>query len=315
MRVLRRDRLFRNYGDLADLPPAPVFLVDPGESFMVETAHSDDKELRSAADMTSPAGPMSWNPCTGPIGVVGVRAGDVIAVQIERLRVVGHSMARTDTERGNPPLLPPDVARTRSDFVPIVDGSACFPGGIRIPTRPMLGCFGVVPARPAPEPWRHGGNLDIPDICAGNTVHLRCQRDEAWFGCGDGHAIQGDGEMNGVSLEVALEAVLRIERSPYQSLGGILIESPTKVMMVGLGERLRDGLVEATHELSRFVAQRRSLGTLEAYQFVSHVADVRLGAMWPLWCDQPTNTPVPVVLHLDKALFSPPTADLDEPGD
>ena len=65
--------------------------------------------------------------------------------------------------------------------------------------------------------------MDIPDICAGSIVHLRCQRDGAFFCCGDGHAVQGDGEVNGYSLEVSLEGTLLIEKSPYKDIRTIMI--------------------------------------------------------------------------------------------
>ena len=77
--------------------------------------------------------------------------------------------------------------------------------------------------------------MDVPDVCAGRVVHVRCQRDGAFFCCGDGHAIQGDGEINTCSLEVSLEGVLRIERSEHQDLRTILIESPEETRIVWLG--------------------------------------------------------------------------------
>lgn len=302
MRTLDRAHLFKNYGDLSTVPSRAPFRVEPGETFRIETVDADHRLLRSEADAGRPVGSMAWNPSTGPVAVEGVRAGEVIAITVEELRTIGHTMIRVDPDRGEPPLLPAGVAEARADFVPIREGVATFPGGVRVPTRPMYGCFGVVPAEPSPEPWHHGGNLDIPDICAGNTVHLRCQRDEAWFCCGDGHAVQGEGEINGVYLEVAIEGVLRIERSPFQGLGGILIESPTTWMMVGVGPTLRDGVVHAVHALSKLVAGSTDLDLMRAFELVSHVADLRTGALWPLWCRDAAETPVPAVLHLPKRL-------------
>jgi len=88
-------------------------------------------------------------------------------------------------------------------------------------------------------------------------IHLRYQRDQAWFCCGDGHAIQGEDEISGISLKVALEGTLKIELSPHQDIKGILIESPTKFTMVGIGAELRDSVVSATYGLSHLFRYER----------------------------------------------------------
>ncbi len=165
----------------------------------------------------------------------------------------------------------------------------------------MYGCFGVVPAGVRPEPFVHGGNMDIPDICAGNTIHLRSERDGGYFACGDGHAIQGDGEINGFSLEVSLLGQLRIEKSSYPSLKTILIETPEKFITVGVKHEAREAVTDAVHAMSELLAKARGIDLLDAYQFVSHVGDIRVGAMWSMWSEW--QIPVPMCLHLDRGYF------------
>ncbi|MBV7335624.1 acetamidase/formamidase family protein [Chloroflexi bacterium TSY] len=305
MQRLAKEHLFKNYPSRDDegnlqpplLPDEPPLHVEQGESFLIETVDTGHMLLMSEDQRDKPTGPMAGNPSTGPVYVEGIRAGDVIAVSIESLEVVGHTIIGT----GQHSLLPSALVKERKDFVKIESGIANFPGGLKIPVRPMYGCFGVVPVDVQPEPYMHGGNMDIPDICAGNTIHLRCERDGGYFACGDGHALQGDGEINGFALEVSLLGQLRIDKSPYQALKTILIETPEKLITVGIKHEARDAVTDAVHAMSELLAQAREIDLLEAYQFVSHIGDVRVGAMWPMWSEW--HIAVPMCLHLDRVYF------------
>jgi len=138
------------------------------------------------------------------------------------------------------------------------------------------------------------------------AVHIRVQRDGAWFCCGDGHAVQGDGEINGYSLEVSLEGRLRIEQSPYQSLKTILIETPGKFITVGIEHEWDEAVRSAVYAMADHLSRYKGLSLLDAYQCVSHVGDMRLGAIWPVWSrhDWAKDIPIPACLHLSKEFFT-----------
>jgi amidase len=298
---LERIHRFRNHGDLSTLPAEPPLRVAQNEAFVIETVNTGDVFMTSEADMDKPGGPMAGNPSTGPVYVEEIKAGDVIAVTIEDMAVVGHCKIQIDEGT----LLPPDVIKKRSNFVRIGQNVAHFPGGLTAPVRPMFGCFSVVPSQRSPEPWHHGGNLDLPDICAGSTVHVRCQRDGAWFCCGDGHALQGDGEINAYSLEVSLEATLRIRKSPYQELKTMLIETAEKFITVGVESDFADSIKNAGIAMAEFFAAQRKVDLLDAYQFTSHVGDIRVGPIW--WAVRQRQwaggIPIPACVHLSKRYF------------
>ncbi len=302
MQRLTREHRFRNHGDLGTLPKVPPLRVGLGEPFIIETVDTGDIYMTSEQEMDKPQGPMAGNPSTGPVWIDGIRASEVIAVTIEELRVVGHCKIGI----GDETLLPPEEVMKRSDFVRIADGYAYFRGGFRAPIRPMFGCFGVVPAQPnSPEPWHHGGNLDLPDICAGSTIHLRAQRDGGWFCCGDGHALQGDGEINCYSLEVSLEGRLRIERSEYQDLRTILIERPDRFITVAVESAFGDSIRMAEQSMAEFLAARSGADLLDAYQVASHVGDIRVGPLWLAVRDGKWSgsLPVPACVQLPKECF------------
>ena len=299
MQKLTSDHLFHNYNPY-DMPEKPPLRVEQGELFMIETVNTSDRRVMSEQDLEKQRGPMAGNPSTGPVYVEGIRAGDVIAVTIEALEVVGHtSIGYEGLEDW---LLPGRVGEKREYFVRIEDGCANFPGGIKVPVVPMFGCFGIVPTSKRYEPFSHGGNLDIPDIRAGNTIHVRCERDGGYFACGDGHAIQGEGEINSYSLEVSLVGRIRIEKSRFNPRS-ILIETPEKLITVGVADTIRGSVVSAVYSMADLLANLRGVDLSEAYQLVSHVGDIRVGAVWPLWHSEHL-IPVPFCLHLDRKYFN-----------
>lgn len=302
MKRLTRDHLFKNYGNLETLPDSPPLTVAPGEPFQVETVDTGHVWVMTEADMTKPPGPMAGNPCTGPVRIEGIRAGEVIAVTIKEIHVVGHCVIGVDEET----YLLGSVQGEQHHFVRISKGFAHLPGGFACPIKPMFGCFGVVPSRPSPEPWHHGGNLDLPDICAGSTVHIRCQRDGAYFCCGDGHALQGDGEINGYSLEVSLEAVLQIDRSPYSDIETMIVETSDRFITVGVEDSFATSIRSAERSMTQFLSKSRKIDVVQAYLLASHVGDVRVGPLWQAVQEDQWSAgiPVPACVQLSKHYFA-----------
>ena len=300
MQRLTQEHLFHNYNFEKTLPEQPPLTVSQGESFLVETVDTSHRNVMTEADRKKPAGPMVGNPSTGPVFIEGIKAGDVIAISIENLQVVSNCFLSIDEDES---LLPAEYTNVREDFISISDHTAHFPGGIQVPIRPMYGCFGVVAASRRSEPGEHGGNMDIPQICSGNTVHIRCERDGGYFCCGDGHAVQGEGEINGYSLEVSLLGQVRIEKSPYQELESILIETPDEFITVGVKPEIKEAITRAVLSMSHLLACAKGIELTEAYQVASHVGDVRLGAMWPIWDKTYGHLPIPVCLHLSREHF------------
>lgn len=106
----------------------------------------------------------------------------------------------------------------------------------------------------------------------------------------------------GYSLEVSLLGQIRIEKSPYQYLQTILIETPHEFISVGIKHEVEQGLRDAVLSMTEMLAQQRSISILDAYQVVSHVGNVRLGPMWPFWRNK-RHIPVPVCVRLNKEYF------------
>ena len=122
---------------------------------------------------------------------------------------------------------------------------------LAVPVRPMLGCVGVAPGfGGAPirtgDSGRIGGNMDFAEIREGATLFLPVSQPGALLYVGDGHALQGDGELNGNALETSLEVEFAVDVQREKSLSGPRVENDEFLMAMGLGGSLDEAFREAT---------------------------------------------------------------------
>ncbi len=161
-------------------------------------------------------------------------------------------------------------------------GVAVLPSGLEVPLRPFFGQLAVAPPKAfgrqnSKEPREFGGNLDCKELTAGSTIYLPVWNDGALFSTGDGHAAQGDGEVNGTAIETALAGTF--EFHVRKDLGWKLprAETPTHLITFGLERRPRrcrqagivgdDRLVRAT---------RTGISKDEAYSLSSFAVDLHV---------------------------------------
>ena len=216
VRQVRTDRYSFVFGPYAE----PIATVRSGELLDVFTDDAFGSRVQSEDDL--PTQVLEWpyvNPQTGPIYVEGAEKGDTLAVEIVEIEPTRAFVASahipyfgglTGTDRTallNEPL-PEQVF-----IYPLRDGQIELPRGIRIPYEPFLGTIATSPeieaiATLVPGPF--GGNMDVPDVCPGNTVRLPVSVEGAYFYTGDAHAAQGDGELCGVACEVTARVRLRL---------------------------------------------------------------------------------------------------------
>ncbi len=133
-----------------------------------------------------------------------------------------------------------------------------------VPIRPMLGCVAVAPGfgsapPPAGDSGRFGGNMDFNEIVEGATVYLPVAQPGALLYVGDGHAVQGDGELNGNALETSMDVEFTVDVISSKSLMTPRVESATHIMTVGLGGTLEEALRAATSSLGQWLEQDYNL--------------------------------------------------------
>jgi acetamidase/formamidase len=128
-------------------------------------------------------------------------------------------------------------------------------------------------------PGNFGGNMDVSDVREGATVFLPIFHDGAYFYFGDGHALQGDGEVCGSGLETTMEVTFQFELIKGKKLAWPRIENDDFIMTVGSVRPLSDALRIAAVEMVEWLVADYKFEKWDAYQTVSQLAQMRVGNM------------------------------------
>jgi acetamidase/formamidase len=218
---------------------------------------------------------------TGPVGIRGARAGDVLEVRIIDVSVRqdwGYTVVR--------PLagaLPHDV-QAFEQVITRLDrntNAGRLPWGLEIPLRPFFGVMGVAPPRnwgaiSSIQPRAHGGNIDNKELVPGSTLYLPVFNDGAGFSVGDGHAVQGDGEVCTTAIETALTGTFEIHVRRDLELDYPAAETPTHLITMGMDPDLDTATRDALRRMVPRVMHETGLSWNRAFMLMSLAADVRV---------------------------------------
>jgi len=290
---------------------APVLVLWPGDSVRTKTIDSggvDEKGVTRA---------LFGNPQVGPFFVAGAAPGDTLVVHIRRLtlnrdyadsldtvvgRALGASLSAQARDLGKPVRWTLDRARglARPEHA---DGAL---KDFAIPVRPMLGGLGVAPGFGMPpistgDTGRFGGNMDFPDLAAGNDVYLPVQQPGALLYLGDAHALQGDGETSQYALETSMDVEFSVDLIKGRAISLPRVESPTQIMALGQAGSLDEALRIATTGLTRWLMEDYGLSLSQAAQL--------LGVAVRYDVPNLAGRSVGVAARIDKAILPPRRAD------
>ena len=219
--------------------------------------------------------------CTGPVAVAGARPGQVLQVDIEAI-----DLAYDWGYTGHRPLagaLPYDFPE-RALIHSALDAKRMvgrLPWGMEIELRPFFGVMGVAPpaawgAVSTLPPRQNGGNLDNKELVAGTTLYLPIFVDGALFSAGDGHAVQGDGEVCINAIETGLVGRFRLTVRDDMRLEWPYAETPTHVVTMAFDPDLDDCVVVALRLMLDVIQRRAGLTRSHAYMLASLAADLRI---------------------------------------
>ena len=219
---------------------------------------------------------------TGPVAVAGAEPGDMLAVTIDAIEFGAdwgfcgfRALAGT---------LPEDFPERFLTHIPIdrARGTCRLPYGVELPLAPFFGVMGVAP-KPAygtistVQPREHGGNLDNKEIGAGATLFLPVWAPGGLFSAGDGHGVQGDGEVCVNALEICLTGTFTLTLHKKSRSAPLLsyprAETPTHYITMGMHEDLDLAMKRALREMIAFICTRSNLSPQQAYQFCSLAVD------------------------------------------
>lgn len=222
---------------------------------------------------------------TGPIHVRGARPGDALVVDVLDLVPAAHGFNLVVAHpRGRGVLKERFPAGTIRHFALDRESMTTTLGDrVRVPLKPFLGIMGVAPAEDGPrstvEPGPFGGNMDLSALVVGSRLRLPVFRDGAGFYCGDGHAVQGDGEVNQTAIETGMDHVrLRFTIDRGARLRTPRAETDRHLVSTGFGRTLEDAAHDAVDDLVNWLVDD-GLSPDEAYSLCSIAADVRVTQM------------------------------------
>lgn len=216
---------------------------------------------------------------TGPVYVEGAEPGDTLEVKILSIDLPidygyngcsGFVPENCDRSAGTK-IIQLDRKRMTAELFP----------GIVVPLRPFFGSMGVAPARElgrvsSTPPGKHAGNVDLKDLVAGSTLYIPVFVPGALFEVGDGHAAQGDGEVDQTAIETSLHGRIQLTVRKDIKLTWPRAETPTDFISMAMDPDLATATKAAIQEMIDFLASTKGLTKHQAYQVVSIAGNVAI---------------------------------------
>jgi acetamidase/formamidase len=271
---------------------APVLTIASGDRVTIDTVSCEEARLpppeagftilpdhRAVLD----AGRRGPGPhhLTGPIAIDGAEAGDVLEVRV--LDIALRQDWGWNLQMPCMGTLPEDFPQRRLMHIAL-DATAnigTLPWGQQIPLDPFFGCMGVAPPLnwgrlSSKEPRAFGGNIDNKELGAGATVYFPVFVKGALFSAGDGHALQGDGEVCLSAIETALTGTFEFALRKDMKLGTPRAEREDVWITMGFDEDLDDAVKHALRDMIRLIGELTGLAASDAYTLCSLAADLRV---------------------------------------
>jgi acetamidase/formamidase len=280
-----------------DATEKPVLTVKSGDTVVIHTlltnspaglakagvaADAIEPELRAVFDgvPASARGP-GGHILTGPVAIAGAEPGDTLEVRIVKIDLAipyaynafryGAGFLTDDFPYARMKIVPLDARRMVGAFGP----------GIEVPLAPFFGSMGVAPP-PAfgrydsAPPTINGGNMDDKALVAGTTLYLPVHSPGALFQVGDGHAAQGNGEVDITALETSLVGTFQFILHKHALAPYPRAETPTAFIAMGFDDDLSNATRKALRNMVDFLVAAKGMTRDDAYMLISVAGDVEV---------------------------------------
>jgi len=234
------------------------------------------KEIRDICNEVRERGP-GPHILTGPVYVEGARPGDVLEInllEIEPWLEYGFNLFRPGQG-----VVPEDYPYSADRAIPIdLESKSILFSGLKIPLRPFFGILGVAPPEgriSSATLGKHGGNLDNKELVAPSRLYLPIHVDGALFSIGDGHACQGDGEVNLTALETSLRGLIQLNVRKGVRIKWPMAETEQSYILMAFAPDLDEALKIAVRNTIEFLVGK-GFDREEAYVFCSLSVDFRI---------------------------------------
>ena len=268
-----------SFSNLFSLNREPVLKIHPGDTVLTETIDAGGFD-KSGVRRQKPG-----NPLTGPFYIENCSAGDVLAVTITKLNLNRSTAFTTESfaSRALPKTITKEFKKFRlvkwkldtlAGLAMLNDSSYEHLQNFKVPLNPFLGCIGVAPSNRKNEilsffQGAFGGNLDFERVTQSATIYLPVFHEGAYLYVGDGHALQGHGEIAGNALETSLNIEFTVRVIKNLNLTYPRVEDSIYLMATGFDKSLDAALKTATAGLLEWLQQDYHLSLQEATQVMS----------------------------------------------
>jgi amidase len=250
----------------------PVLTVEPGAEVVLETRDCFDNQMPHEPDPAAleHVQPGRGNPATGPVFIAGAEPGMTLVAEVLDVTCEAQGILyATDRQTNLLWVRIPTMA----------EGQATFSEGLSFPLDPVVGVFGVAPSYgevPNTTPGRHGGNLDCCEVKKGAKVYLPVGVSGALFGCGDIHALQADGEVCGMGIEVPGEVTVRLSLLPEIVAPWPIVETADHFAILTAAHSLDDAARQAVDAARTLLVTRGGYSDPDALMLQSLRCDLRV---------------------------------------
>jgi amidase len=248
----------------------PCLTVESGQTFAIETADRfAGYYAGEPLDMNAVAA------VVGPVRINGISAGDLVAVEIERIEpATSYAYLMASGRFG----LLGDRIQNRTDRIAINEKEAQLVAGHAVPYRPMIGKLGLAPPQGevGSSYGDFGGALSNIHIGPGATVVLRAYHDGALLFLEDVHAGMGDGEATSSALEMAARVTLKCSVLEDESLAPPMILTKTEALTLGQGDDLDTATQNATDSMLDLIQRRLDVDLTQAAMVFGATVDLRI---------------------------------------
>jgi acetamidase/formamidase len=239
---------------------------------------------------------------TGPIFVEGADSGDVLEVRFRRIKpAIDYACNSFGPRSGFLPEDFPGISHSKIIELDTVRMLGHFGPGITIPLHPFFGSVGVAPpasmgrVNSAP-PGIYAGNLDNKELVEGTTLYIPVWTKGALLNVGDGHAGQGNGEVDITAMETSLIGDLQLVVRKDMHLTWPRGETPTHYIAMGVDKDLMQATKLAVRQAIELLQQVKGMSREDAYQLLSVSSDVDV--------TQLVDGPYGVHVMIPKAIFT-----------
>src|SRR5947209_5953441 len=299
-----------------DAAAKPVLNIHSGDTVVFETliTNSPDRlekagvppgqvqqSLRDIYKEVTNRGP-GGHILTGPVYIEGAEPGDTLEVRIQKIDLaIPYAYNAFGVGRG---FLPEDFPYAKMKIIPLDRERmvAKFAPGIEIPLHPFFGSMGEAPPEAAGRinsapPGIHAGNMDNKELVEGTILYLPVHVRGALFEIGDGHAGQGNGEVDITALETSLTGRLQFIVRKDLKIKYPRAETPTHYICMGFDDDLSEATRIAVREMIDFLVTEKHLGRDDAYMLASVAADLHITEL--------VDGNMGVHMMIPKAIFAP----------